>query len=258
MRPDYLELSEQFRFFHRLFEDRDTGRFVKIDDGGREEVIATSIDSSICVRLREVRQYLAIREMVLLLQFDIKVFSLLPLAEIGIEEGGQNVHEGDLCYGLHFDDIGEVNGGRVRGFSRLIGFRVVHPLPKEKSGFPGFAEDTADEPVSFIIGVDDVGEPLTYSSDPDGLANYFGANPDAPNYITRVEFDRKVLDRYYQQPSRYSVEGSYLRCGSLWGMTIDNHSDERVIAWLGDLGRDLPYHDRLHWRGPTIGSRQVK
>jgi hypothetical protein len=33
---------------------------------------------------------------------------------------------------------------------------------------------------------------------------------------------------------------------------MDNHHHDRVIAWLGDLGRDLPYEEQLHWKSQNI------
>jgi hypothetical protein len=35
-------------------------------------------------------------------------------------------------------------------------------------------------------------------------------------------------------------------------MQLDNHHDDKVCAWLGDLGRDLPYVEQLHWRAHNI------
>jgi len=35
-------------------------------------------------------------------------------------------------------------------------------------------------------------------------------------------------------------------------MYLDNHHDNKVCAWLGDLGRDLPYGEQLHWRAYNI------
>ena len=60
------------------------------------------------------------------------------------------------------------------------------------------------------------------------------------------------MDKYYQQPSKYSVEDSLLHCGRLWVMAIDNQHDDKVCVWLGDLGHDLPYQERLHWRAHNI------
>ena len=39
-----------------------------------------------------------------------------------------------------------------------------------------------------------------------------------------------------------------LSCLSLWSCQIDNDLESYVVVFLGDLGRDLPYEERLHWR----------
>src|SRR3972149_6041771 len=41
IRPDYLELSEEFRLFHELYHDRKLDHFVKIEDDGNEILVAT-------------------------------------------------------------------------------------------------------------------------------------------------------------------------------------------------------------------------
>ena len=35
-------------------------------------------------------------------------------------------------------------------------------------------------------------------------------------------------------------------------MRVDNDHPERVIVWLGDLGRDLNTPERLHWQHYNI------
>ena len=87
--------------------------------------------------------------------------------------------------------------------------------------------------------------------------NIRGVDEEAPSYLTPVYFHKKVLEKYYQEPSKYTIEDSLLRCGSLWCLYIDNHHDDIVCAWLGDLGRDLPYSEQTHWHqynvAPTGG-----
>ncbi len=202
------------------------------------------------VRLKEIRQFLAIKEMYLSIQFDCREHSEHSLEELELKEGGGDQREGLICWGHHYGDFGGI--GSHQAFSRLLGVRLVAPLPKSKSGFWGFAEDPKKKHVEFIIGVDENGDEITYTSNPDALANYFGANQDAPNYLTPVHFRKQVLNKYYQQPSKYSVEDSILRCGYLWSMYLDNHHDDKVCAWVGDLGRDLPYEEQLHWRAHNI------
>lgn len=126
-----------------------------------------------------------------------------------------------------------------------MGKKVIFPKPVEECGYWPYEKERKYN--DFIIGIDDYGEPQTFTSDPDMLSNYFGANPGAPHYLTPVFFKKEVLQRYLSHPDRYSVEDGYLRCQSLWGMAIDNHHKDYVSAYLGDLGRDLPEQEQNHW-----------
>lgn len=251
IRPDYQEISEEFRLFHGLYHDRKEDRYYKIDDAGNEELIAVVEPRCIKVRLKEITQFLAVKEMHLAVFFDCKEYSAYSLQTLGLQKGGRVQRDGLMRWDLYYGDFsGAINGHNT--FSRLIGKRLIEPLPKEKSGFWGFAEKGQKKCVNFIIGVDKEGNEVLHTSDPDRLANYFGANPDAPHYLTPVHFRKDALDKYYQKPGKYSVEDGLLRCGYLWSMTMDNHHDDRVVAWLGDLGRDLPYEEQLHWRSYNI------
>lgn len=187
----------------------------------------------------------------LVIQFDCREHSTYTLEEFGLAAGGDDHHELTRCWGLNYGSFGGMCG-ELQSFSRLLGKRAIPPLPKEKSGFWGFAEEEVKQHVEFIIGVNDHGANVSHTSDPDALANYFGANPGAPHYLTPVHFRKTVLDKYYQQPGKYTVGDSVLWCGRLWCMYIDNHHDDKVCAWLGDLGRDLTYEEQLHWRSHNI------
>lgn len=250
VRPDYKEISEEFRHFHRLYHDRKEDRYYKIDDSGNEELIATVEPQRIQIRLKEIRQFIAVKEMHLALLFDCREHSIRSLEELGLAVDGSIQSDGLLCWSLHYGDFGRI--GKNQAFSRLLGKRLIPPLSKEKSGFWGFANEEPKAYADFIIGTTEDGEDITHTSDPGQLADYFGANPDAPHYLTSVHFRKTVLDKYYQQPSKFSVEDNTLWCGTLWSMTLDNHHEDQVVAWLGDLGRDLSYENQLHWRSHNI------
>lgn len=250
MREDYKEISEEFRLFHRLYYDRKEDRYLKFDDDGNETVVAVVEKDRVLIRVKEIRQFLAIRDMHLSLQFDCREHSSHTLKELEIDEGGQDRRDGLAVWGLCYGDLHGIGGHCA--FSRLLGKRLVEPLPKSKSGLWGFEEKEDKKYVEFIIRLGEYGDEETYTSNPGVLANFFGANSDAPNYLTPVHFRKQVLDKYFNQPSKYSVEDSMLRCGSLWSIPIDNHHEDKVCAWLGDLGRDLPYQEQLYWRSFNI------
>lgn len=250
-RDDSREISEEFRLFHNLYHDRKTDQYIKIDEDGNEEIVAVVEPNSIHIRLKEIRQFLAIKEMYLAIQFVFSETSTQPLEELGLTAGNEDKQGNLIRWTQRYGDLEGVNN--CRAFSRLVGKRLVEPLPKAKSGFWPFAEVSDQKHVSFIIDVNENGDEIIYTSDPDELktpadpGNIRGVDKDAPSYLTPVHFRKKVLEKYYQEPSKYTVEDSLLRCGSLWCMYIDNHHDDIVCAWLGDLGRDLPYSEQQHW-----------
>ena len=245
--PDYREISEEFRLFHELYHDRKEDHYYKIDDAGNEELVAIVEPRRIRIRLKEIRQFMAVKEMHLAIYFNCQEYSSYTLEQLGLHEGEKDERAELLRWHFYYGDFRGGIGGK-NTYSRLVGKRLIEPLPKEKSGFWGFAEKEPKRYVDFIIDVDTEGNEVIHTSDPACLANNFGANPEEPHYLTPVHFRKEVLDKYYQKPGKYSVQDGILRCAYLWSMTVDNHHDDRVVAWLGDLGRDLPYEEQLHWR----------
>ena len=236
----YMEICEEFRFFHKLYHDKKTDKYIKIDDEGEEYTVAVVKPDRVQIRLKEVRQFLAIKEMYLSIQFDCQERSTYSLKELGFERG-ETHQQNSFMYWCQ--SYGDWDPPEYKSCSRLVGKRLIEPLPKSKSGLWGFAEEPQKKYIEFIIDVDENGDEITHTSDPDALANYSGAP---------VHFRKQVLDKYYQEPSKYSVEDSVLSCGYLWGLNIDNHHDDKVCVWLRDIGLYLPYAEQLHWRAHNI------
>ena len=265
VRDDYREISEEFRLFHNLYHDRKTDQYIKIDEDGNEEVVVVVEPNHVRIRLKEIRQFLAIKEMHLAIQFIFSETSTQTLEELGFTAGDEDSQDNLMHWMQRFGDLDGI--GNCNAFSRLVGKRLVEPLPKAKSGFWPFAKVSEVKYASFIIDVNENGEEIIYTANPDKLKtpadpkNIRGVDKEAPSYLTPVHFHKKVLEKYYQEPSKYTVEDSLLRCGSLWCMYIDNHHDDIVCAWLGDLGRDLPYSEQTHWHQynvpPTGGVSQT-
>ena len=251
LRDDYREISEEFRLFHNLYHDRKTDQYIKIDEDGNEEIVAVVKPDHIQIRLKEIRQFLAIKEMYLAIQFVFSETSTQPLETFALAAGDEDKRDALMCWTQRYGDLDGINN--CRAFSRLVGKRLVEPLPKAKSGFRPFAEVSEQKYAAFIIDVNENGDKIAYTSNPDELKtpadpkNIRGVNENAPSYLTPIHFRKKVLEKYYQEPSKYNVEDSLLRCGSLWCIYIDNHHDDIVCAWLGDLGRYLPYSEQTHW-----------
>ncbi|MDE0636599.1 MAG: hypothetical protein OXI43_12230 [Candidatus Poribacteria bacterium] len=263
IRPDYREISEEFRHFHNLYHNRkiELSEYIKIEDDGNEYPVAIVEPHQIQIRLKEILQFAAIKEMHLAIYFDYREYSVYPEEELGLStnSGTDNLmREGLMCWEQYYTGPISGSSGSPLSVRRLIGKHLVKPLPKSKSGFWPFAKKPKEKYVEFIIDVDENGDDITYTSDPDELKtpadpeNIRGVDSNAPSYLTPVHFRKQVLDKYIQASSKYDVEDSVLRCGRLWCMFIDNDHENRVCAWLGDLGRDMPYSEQQHWRVHNI------
>ena len=234
-RRKYNEISEEFRLFHNLYHDREKEEYIKIDDEGNEHTVAVVEPDRIQIRLKEIRQFLAIKEMYLSIQFSFKGDSAYSPEELGVGEDERgdkgetkpirkSTSDGDICW-RHW------RSGPRPDIRILNGKRLIKPLPKSKSGSWEFVEER--KYVEFIIDVDENGEEITHTS-------------DAPHSLAPVHFRKQVLDKYYDKPSMYSVEDSRVSC-PWWAVRIDNHHDDKVIVLLRDLS-SLTYTEQKHWQ----------
>lgn len=236
IKPGYVEIKEEFRLFHNLYFDGKNKTFIKIKDDGSEHEVIRIRENLITVRAVELKQFLAIKEMRLALLFDIRRRYKQPLKEMESAEECQDFATPQLRYTCAIRDT----GFRKESFVRVHGKKLIAGFAKKDSDFWPYNEAHKEEEKNyppFIVGLDERGKEVTVPCLPYG-----------DQYLTPVYFRSEVLNRYYENPSKYSVEDGYLRCGGLWGVAIDNDNPSYVTVFLGDLGRDLPESERSHWR----------
>lgn len=244
--PSYLELCEEFRHFHNLAEDHQRQLLLDFDESGYEVEVVRITEHKVEINWSYLRQFLAATQLYLCIYLHSTRFSWIQLQDVPEQDRALKYRDKSYRYSIHVRECDFQQGYLT--FSRLLGKVIIEPPPIEECGKWPFKEGEMEQEVSFIIGISPNGEPKEFTSNPDKLSDYFGANPGAPNYLTPVYFRKGVLEKYYAEPERYSVEDGYLRCLGLWGIQIDNNHSTYVIAFLGDLGRDLPYRERLHWK----------
>lgn len=239
LKPNHVEISEEFRLFHNLYFDEKNRKYIKFMDDGQEVDVIRKGQDKISVRAIEVKQFLAIKEMRLALLFDTHRRYHLKLSEIGCPPDDRTIVENQFRFQCVVADSPCGDGS----FVRIHGKRLIQGFDKKDSGFWPFgdSEDEEKEYTEFIVGIDGNGSELFASSDPHG-----------GRYLAPVYFRPEVLNRYYDSPSKYSVEDGYLRCGGLWGLRMDNGNPDYVTVFLGDLGTDLPENERTYWRSFNI------
>ncbi|GKX51306.1 hypothetical protein [Budvicia aquatica] len=236
---DGIALSEEFRLFHKLYYDKKSSNYFQRDDDGNQTIIVKFSQEKIEIRLKELKQFLAVKDKYLLVQFDFIEYSQCLLEDIDPINTDVQI-ENLMTYRIGLGDMPFCCDG-LNTISRLLGKYLIEPYPKEQSDFGDYKIKKIKQCCDFIIDVDDFGQEIILN-----------ANVSSLDYLTRVCFRKKVLDKYYSEPSKYSVEESYLRAVDLWGIQIDNHHDDKVYVWLGDLGRDLSYEEQLYWRSFNI------
>jgi hypothetical protein len=244
--PPYVELCEEFRHFHNLAEDHERQVLFDFDESGYSLEVARLNEHEVTIQLSYLLQFLAGTQLSLVIYFDVVRYSLIPLENVP-EDQRHLEHKDDRS--RYFRHVAQCNfQPKYRTFSRLLGKILVPPPPVARCGKWPFEKQKEDPEVSFIIGINPDGTAKGFTSNQDKLANYFGANPSAPHYLTPVYFRKEVLSKYYAEPERYTISDGQLGCLGLWSVQIDNNHPTQVIVFLGDLGRDLPYQERLHWK----------
>lgn len=251
VKDDYIEVSEEFRLFHNLYHNQTRNVYTRIDSAGNDEDVILVEPDRVQIRLRQIRQFLAIKDMHLACYFSIDRESDKTIHELAIGERISRGSANQLIWRFGVMDR-QFYSGVLPTMTRLEGKKIVSPIEKEKCGIWPFEVDDVETYEDFIIATDNNERPVLHTCDPEQLANYFGKNPDAPHYLTPVFFRREVLGKYYNRPELYSVDDGYLKCASLWGISIDNDHPNHVVVYLGDLGRDLPATERGHWKSFNV------
>lgn len=248
-KESYVEVSEEFRLYHGLYHDKDTNTYYKIDENGNEDPVIKIEDMNVKIKLKYLKQFLAIKDMHLALCFEIDQYSDKKLEDMGLEDGTTCFQFDNVIYDLHLIDRVLIADPNVPSLSRIIGKKLIPGMDKEDSDVWSFKDEDYED---FIIGVDENGENILYTCNPEKLANFFGANPNAPQYLTFIFFSRDVLLKYYAKPTMYSVEDGRVSLKGSWSLRVDNHNPDYIIVYLGDLGKDIPYQEQHHWKNFNI------
>lgn len=250
IKEPFFDLSEEFRHLYNLYHDRHENKYVIILDDGNEEDVVRISDNLIEINARYLKEFLALKKACLVLYFNIDRFVSGQFSEMGTDIIREIKKSDKFICEISISDnpIKPKNGGI---FSRMLGKKII-------TGFPDFhpenfrpGEVNRNSYIEFIIGTDTDGNEITYTCNESELANYFGKNKGKPNYTTPVFFKREVLEKYYANPEKYSIQDGVLFCGGLWLLRLDNNHEKYVIVMLGDLGH-LSLAEQQYWRSYNI------
>lgn len=247
--PDSTEIAEEFRLLFNLFYDETKKEYIDPADGACITVVKMNDAGFITVHKRYLKTYLTLKEKVILIHVDSRCTDLDNSISFDYSQTTVKAEDNSYLYSLTLGQTDALT--RRENFSMVYAKKMICGCKLSSCNIWPFNE--AKNFIDFIIGVDDDGNELSFTCNPDKLSSYFGTNPDAPHYLTPVFFAPAVLEKYLANPELYTVTDTMLSCGNLWALYIDRNDAGYVSVYLGDLGRDLPSESEQHyWRGYNI------
>lgn len=240
-RPAYIEISEEFRHYFNLYEDRKQDVFFSFDSSGNPIEVIKIInkgekDEEVKIKRKYLNEFLYVKKMWLCVQFNYNrtVYQSLD----SITEQFKSI---DSNYIYCIKSIRSHDKLRIN----LCGKRFIK---YDEVKYLWYEKEKKYEEFSFI---DHNGEEKSFTCEEDEIAPVFhDKETGIPGYMTLISFKKDVLKKYYDKSSQYSVKGNYLDCQGLWGMPMDIQ-DDRIVVYLGDLSK-IPYEEQKYWRSYNI------
>lgn len=234
-------VNQEFVMLFELYRGED-GCYYSVDKCGEREKVVDFAGDEVRVRTKYILRFIVAKQCFFVYFVDARLASSsnYPLGSTECisesDEVGGNYHIGQW----YTSDIDE---GYL--LSMLYARSFIEPDDVETCGVWPFDEKNERYP-EFVIGERPDGSLVRYTCDPNKLGTYFDKEPRAPHYLTPVFFKPAVLDKYRSSP-HFDVSERHISCGSQWRCEIDNVDPDRVMVYLGDLGRDLPESERTHF-----------
>ena len=169
MDDSYVELSEEFRLFHNLFEKN--GQFFHFDDNGDKHLVAEVKGLEVKIKLKYLKKYISSRNMSLVVYFDFMRFSPMSISQLGYADTNKSENSNDFIYSLLIRDLDGLFSDERKAQGWILGKKIVRGIKDFK---PSLWGDENKKYEDFIIDLDDDGNEVFHTCDEAELANYFG------------------------------------------------------------------------------------
>jgi len=251
--PPEIEVVQNFVNFYKLYFVENESTYKALDNKREEhnviQIIKEENHLEIKVNTRYLRNYLAAREMILIRNHDHRRFSEETIDSLEGEELCEFLYAESLNYNFSGWAKNHKTFTEMNSMSRLLGKDIIKPYDKIYHSLIWFSDsfwETITQFCTSIIGIDDNGENIEETCNEDELSNYY-TDKGKPHFLTPVFFNRKVLKKYYDSPSKYSVGARSVSCLNYWVLPTDENEKGVIYVWLGDLGR-IPFKEQQHWK----------
>lgn len=149
IKPNYVEISEEFRLLNNLYHDINTNIFYEIEENGECTEVAKIINNDCAyIKLKSLMKFAAAKQMALLLFFDIRVKISGSLQKNGLKEFSTTINEDGLFFGLWG---GEQRLLETYSYSILMGKRILLPKPVEECGYEPYSRNEENEYPNILL-----------------------------------------------------------------------------------------------------------
>lgn len=228
---NYIDLSEEFILYFKLYEtleDKKNRKYFFIDDTGDLDEVISITPSQIRIKQKYLMEYISVRKLYFSICFDFMRFSKTSLCE-PIDKDFQT----EKYYFNHY-----VRALGTNKFQSWIHGKVF--IPYNENGTKSYHFDFENrEYEKYIIGYDENGNEMLES-----------CKKTNDKYFALTYFKKEVLDKYYNEPSKYRVDGFSVSSNFIY-LKIDNNLSDYVPVFLVELGI-LPHKEQLHWKQYNI------
>ncbi len=226
----YIDIIDEFILYFNLYKDKNS--YIFIDDDG-SEYTAITIDGTkeIKIKTNLLMKFMVLKNYSLALNFDLLEYDYKDEFKLDFEN-------------IHSDYIQDKNEYGMSQSS--MGKKIIRKPLKKKE------KEKVVEYENFIINVDEWGDSMEFNSNHTNLSNNFQVNKGNPHYLTPVFFKKEVLSKYYSQTEKYTISDIGLQCASLWLLRLDMNNPKYIIAYLGDLGKNLPMSEQKYWKNFNV------
>lgn len=239
-----IRLAEEFVLLYdlRLVERIDgSAEYYQINENGDDFLVAKVEGGCLRVLASFVYEYISIKSLTLVVQFEADIFSEKSIKELNGKEYKYAVYRStDLVFSYTLSDNTLT---KDKSYAFIRGKAFITPSPS----YINRLFDRRDKRFEcFIAGKDKDGDPIESTCEERKLSP--NPMPDSsPWQLSLVFFKREVLDKYYADSRKYDVQDGALT-GPSWFVHIDSdRGDNYVVMALKDLGK-MPFKEQTHWK----------
>ena len=235
----YIELTEDFRCYHNLFEKTDKAekKYYYLDRNGDEELVAKVSNIKVEIKHKFLLDYISAKGKNLFIYFDYR--SLSQNLTDASEFHNDLIKGTDFIYEEIVKDVTKEIPHYISSYL-MMGKVMIKMIENYVHDEIWGNIEEHDRYEKFVFKYDNEGKEVECSCCPDTLTE--------KGYLTPVYFKKEVLDKYYQNPSKYSIDDGMVCCNGVWSLYIDNNIADYVVVLLGDLGKNLSYKEQHYWR----------